>query len=409
MSWCWLESADRTWLKACRWAGICICVLLGVTSCRRGWEPQAPASPEEMKTADLKQTSIVATLDSAVPDHKSAIWCATLQLAWNKLKDDIVRDPISIVGADSLSNALNHPSVSADDLDVTSFYADAGLVSDGILERIREQMARRFPAEPRPIFSDRYTQPLPTIVAYSYLYVNIPFTHAFSNQSVAFTFRQSDGESVETTAFCSVPQAARDQIDVLNYDSPGGFERTEFAVDLCKDTNPYQIVLARIPRPGSLSEAVASVEQKIAQFKQKPDYNDERRMRQEDSLIVPDLLFKLEHHFSELEGKSLGNRRFEDYSLFEVVQTIDFGLSRTGLVLKSKARLGAVRGGLPRRYFHFDKPFLIYVKRRAGASRPFFVMWVDNAELMKKWPGIRQTGGHTYTFHNLSRGRGSSI
>jgi hypothetical protein len=35
---------------------------------------------------------------------------------------------------------------------------------------------------------------------------------------------------------------------------------------------------------------------------------------------------------------------------------------------------------------HFDRPFLIYLKKR-DAARPFFVMWVDNAELLQAWKG----------------------
>jgi hypothetical protein len=393
-----VESGDHIWLKPCERFGILtihLCVLLAFVSCRRGPEVQASVSPEEIETTALKKTCIVPTLDYPISEHNNAIWCGTLQLAWNKLKDDIVHEPISLVGADKLSSELNNPRVSADDLDPESCYADAGLVSDGILERIQAEMARRFPSEPKPLFSDRYRRPMPTIVAYSYLYVNIPFMHAFSNQPFPFKFRQSNGESVETTSFCGLPRAAHDQVDVLDYDPRSGFDTAEFAVDLCRDTSPYQIVLARMSRPGTLDEGIASVEQRIMQFKQKPGYESERRLKREDSLVVPDLLFKLEHHFSELEGKSLGNKRFEDYYLFEAVQMIDFGLSRTGLVLKSQVRLGTVRGVPPRRYFHFSKPFLIYVKKRTSGSRPFFVMWVDNAELMKRWPpsGTSDNGG----------------
>ena len=40
------------------------------------------------------------------------------------------------------------------------------------------------------------------------------------------------------------------------------------------------------------------------------------------------------------------------------------------------------------RRFHFNRPFLIYVKKREPAAAPFFVMWVDNAELMHEFvPG----------------------
>jgi len=353
---------------------------------------QASASPEQVNTTALKETCVVPTLESPIPQYNNAIWCGTLQLAWNKLKNDIIREPIGLIGADRLSGELNNARLSAHDLDAGSFYADAGLVSDGILERIGEQMAKRFPAEPKPLFSGQYTQALPTIVAYSYLYVNIPFTPPFSNRPFAFTFRQSNGKSVETTSFCGLPRAARDQVDVLDYDACTGFDRAgfdtaEFVVDLCKSTEPYQIILARIPCPRSLGEGVASVEERIARFREKSDYGNERKLKQEDSLIVPDVLFKLQHHFGELEGRSLANVRFEGYHLFEVVQIVDFGLSRTGLTLKSEVRLGTTRAGPAEkpRYLHFDRPFLIYIKKRAASSSPFCVMWVDNGELMKKW------------------------
>ncbi|MHC4439849.1 MAG: hypothetical protein ACYS3S_21030, partial [Planctomycetota bacterium] len=66
---------------------------------------------------------------------------------------------------------------------------------------------------------------------------------------------------------------------------------------------------------------------------------------------------------------------------------IDFALSRTGVVLKSDAIIIIPpRGGLTgSRHFHFDRPFLIYLKKREPAATPFFVMWVDNAELMQEF------------------------
>jgi hypothetical protein len=37
------------------------------------------------------------------------------------------------------------------------------------------------------------------------------------------------------------------------------------------------------------------------------------------------------------------------------------------------------------RYFYFNRPFLISVAKRGANARPFFVMWVDNAELMQPY------------------------
>ena len=33
--------------------------------------------------------------------------------------------------------------------------------------------------------------------------------------------------------------------------------------------------------------------------------------------------------------------------------------------------------------FIFSRPFIVYMKKR-GCDQPFFVMWVDNAELLNK-------------------------
>ncbi len=39
---------------------------------------------------------------------------------------------------------------------------------------------------------------------------------------------------------------------------------------------------------------------------------------------MPDVLYKLTHHFDELLGKSLGNQKWTDYFFFEALQKIDF-------------------------------------------------------------------------------------
>jgi len=66
---------------------------------------------------------------------------------------------------------------------------------------------------------------------------------------------------------------------------------------------------------------------------------------------------------------------------------IDFTLGRTGVILKSDATIIIPPLGVvpEQRRFHFNRPFLIYIKKRGPATSPFFVMWVDNAELMQEF------------------------
>jgi len=293
-----------------------------------------------------------------------------------------------------LAARLNQAKVSEADLKEESFYATAGFVRDGILEQIQKQMSKRFPSEPVPVFSELYKKLPEPIAAYSFLSVDVRFKYPFYIFKSAFKFEDSNGTRTGVTAFCgqteprdSDYQQVREQVEILYYKYGDSPETTEFAVDLCKHTQPYQVVLACMPRRNILGEAVAEVKQKISEFKHDPYYEVLRKLRPIDTLIVPDVLYKLTHHFKELLGKYLGNQKWRDYFFFEAMQMIDFSLSRTGVILKSEARIGAASRRRRRieepRKLHFNRPFLIYVQKREAGTSPFFVMWVDNTELMQ--------------------------
>ena len=99
-----------------------------------------------------------------------------------------------------------------------------------------------------------------------------------------------------------------------------------------------------------------------------------------DRLLIPNILFDVTHHFKELEGrdKLLLNPGFGGLWSSTALQQVRFKLDRSGAELSSEAK--HMYAPL-NRYFIFDRPFLIVMKKR-GAAEPFFVMWVDNAELL---------------------------
>ena len=64
-----------------------------------------------------------------------------------------------------------------------------------------------------------------------------------------------------------------------------------------------------------------------------------------------------------------------------VKQDIRFKLDRKGAVLSSEASMHTVSGPSA---FIFDQPFLVFIRKR-DCDRPFFVMWVDNADYLVLW------------------------
>jgi len=351
--------------------------------------------PKDVNSSDLEQTSIVATLDCPVPEQQNVIWCSTFQMAWDKMKDDIIGEPIEIIGAEELATRLNQATVSEEDLEEDSYYANAGITGEGIIEQINTDMAQRFPSEPAPVFSEEFEVNQNTILSYSYLNINIEFEHPFYTNVKPFTFQDSNGTSTNVSSFCSFSEIedpnqekVREQVEVLfgEFDETG--TGTEFAIDLCKYSQPYQVILAAVPRHETLSETISYVELKISEFNSDPNNTHLRELNPMDKLIVPDVLYKLTHHFKELEGKGIGNQPWhsEGYFVWEAMQKIDFSLTRTGVVIKSSAHfiIGPAIVIGPRNIY-FNRPFLIYVKKRGTEHNPFFVMWVDNAELLNEF------------------------
>jgi hypothetical protein len=361
------------------------------------------ARAPEVDSKNLKQTVVVATLDCPLPEHKNAIWCATFQMAWDKLKQNIIGEPIQVLGAEELANRLNAGPFPTGSIEEKSYYATAGFVKKGIIQQIQKEMKQRFPSEPAPTFDSRYRTLPDVMLAYAYLNVGIEFERPFYANPNAFDFLDSAGTRTSVTAFRAQTGArqesvnrVREQVEVLYYDDGSPTGGTEFAVDLSNETRPYQVILACLPRSNTLDEAAKTLHSKIAGFRNDRDYEVLRKLRPIDTLIVPDVAYKLTHHFDELLNKHFGNHRWREYFFSEALQKIDFALSRKGVVLRSDARVRpATRGSAPAeeqkpRHFHFDRPFLICIQKREPNATPFFLMWVDNAELMKPYGNDNQ-------------------
>ena len=164
----------------------------------------------------------------------------------------------------------------------------------------------------------------------------------------------------------------------------------EFALDLCKDSSPNKFVVASVPHKGSLLATLRYVEEKIEEYPKKtvsetgnPDaVRFCREFGIRDVLLVPNMNWEIRHHFTELEGsdKKFANPGFTGYYIERAEQMIRFKLDRSGAELASEAKDYCLP--MATRYV-LDHSFLIYIKKR-GQKHPFFVMWVDNAELLSR-------------------------
>ena len=103
-----------------------------------------------------------------------------------------------------------------------------------------------------------------------------------------------------------------------------------------------------------------------------------------DILSIPCIYWDISHHFSKLEGpdKTFQNRNLRDKFIASASQAIQFKLDRGGADLASEGNM--IIGSLGYKDIRFNRPFLVIMKKR-DAENPFFVMWVENNELLSKW------------------------
>jgi len=315
-------------------------------------------------------------------------------MAWNQLRSLANGEPLRIRGAETVAERLNQREESEDDLEPQMYYAAAGLMSDGIAQKIKQEMARKYPAAPFPEFADLNGS---IAVAYSHLQAQVKFKEPYFENPTGgradphfFAFEGKEGgrdpvEYFGIRGYVEAPKI-RSQAEILYaFEPENSVDLSEFAVDLSKESSPNQLVLAYLPRKETLAETLEDLKKKM---KQKPSERVSAKLERHqltygDSLLVPTMHWRILHHFHELEGADKPIQNTGPLSgtyLGEAFQTLEFKLDRSGATIRSDSMLATFSAPWDLR---FNRPFLLYMKKR-GAKHPFFVMWVDNAELLIK-------------------------
>jgi hypothetical protein len=344
-----------------------------------------PVTPPafEGDSKDLKETIVVPTLDAPIPAGKNVIWCASFVSAWKKIEADITSGPLVLEGNPPIADSLNKAPDPRPDIPPSSLYVAAGWNSDGILQTIASDLKKQFPGKTPPSFPGLDPD---AFVAYSYLEARIAFDIPYSQNDKPLVFTDRAGRETEVSSFGIRPQdrsgnskIRRNPRVLYTAQKDDYYQPIEWIMDLDRSSTPNQIILALIEPKFTLEETVADAEKKIADYP--PDTRREGYLENNDTLLVPDIVWNIAHHFSELEGRRFQNGQLKKQPIEVAEQDIAFSLNRNGVELRSEARI--VTESAPIDYV-FNHPFLLYMKKR-GAAQPYFAMWVENAELLAKW------------------------
>jgi len=340
-------------------------------------------------STDLKATKVVPTLETQIKDGSNAVWCSSFLAAWKSLEKDIAGQDISLEGSPQISTLLNKADDPRPYVPAGSMYVAAGWRHKGVTDRIIKELKAAFPFKEPPKFPDIRSD---SFVAYAYLEANVKFTIPYFQNRKPLEFTDSNGRKTKVASFGIRPEddyaynQLRSQPHILFCKGDPANSEIEFAVDLCADSSPSQIIIARIKREPSLRAALQRIEKEVQslEVRRKKDPGFSKHMGNigpNDVLLVPDFFWQISHHFAELEGRTFLNPTLKGQRIDIARQDISFRLDRSGAELKSESKMYCMP--IPT-HFLLDRPFLIFMRKK-GAAEPYFAMWIDNGELLTPW------------------------
>jgi hypothetical protein len=208
-------------------------------------------------------------------------------------------------------------------------------------------------------------------VAYAYLFKELPFKWAFHRfkENLIFEGYYVDSFGIEQLFYDQRNEVKMaSQVVIIDHKN-----NDDFIIELKTQAKDDRLILAKVSPEASLGETISMVEKRIE--KAKPEKMDEM-----SDLFVPVLDFDILKEYSELYGHPIHstNKNIEKTEIAVALQTVRFRLDERGAVLKSESIIAA---GLTPENLVFDKPFLILLKRH-DAKKPYFALWVGNAELL---------------------------
>jgi hypothetical protein len=348
--------------------------------CRRK-QDVAPPLPPVVPAENLRETDVLPHTLGKITPGRNYVYCAAFQLAWNTLQRDVFGEPIRLSGSPQMAADLQQATKLRDeDFPPGAYLVKAGWVRDGIVDQIRKEMNERFPKAAFRVPEGGNPQ---AAVVYAYLQRSLPFREAFNLFDEVLTFKSKAGDSrVVVFGFYRLRHSPRDsalrsQVTVLSH-----VDNDNFVLRLNTAVEDDELVLAKVAPEKTLQATLNGVLRRAASATGK-----DRSAWVEDNepLVVPVINVGVIRRYTDLESRAFQNPKWSGLDLSIASQGIRFRLDETGARLESDAYIEAKDAALPEpRKFIFDKPFLVYLKRRSSEV-PYFALWVETAEVLEKY------------------------
>ena len=332
-------------------------------------------------------TLISPTLDSALSDKHSQVYCPTFLIAWDKM-GEITGKPVELQNQPLLAKMLNKAVLPKNVLPNNSYVAIAGPANNATKQRLLKKLSKNFGKKAPPLPSN-FTNKKAVLIAYCYFQRSLSFSKKFlrsKNKSLKFTSVTGSHEVQFFGATKKTADIYSSQVKILNYK-----DKDNFSIRLDSEITNEFIVLTKMPKPQTFMEGIERIRQyfgtKKSYFYIATNNNKKVYYRNQlgegDLLVIPIIDFSLTRNFSELCNKNFVNNGVTNLWIENAIQNIKFKLDEMGAYVKSEAKIDIFCSPemFKKRRFIFNKPFLVTLWKE-NVSQPYLALWVANDDIL---------------------------
>ena len=322
-----------------------------------------------------KGITIVPTMDDKITTDSS--WCATFQLVWNDMKNEIVKTDVVFNPQLEMVENLNKESFTEDMLSDEYYFKIYGFKNLELKEKIQKGIKEKFNQTSDILDdfdwnNDALDDPTSSDIRRYFFY-----TMLYREFEYKTKFRALDKDNFgkyENIKYFGIDndsnKKVRDNISILFYNS-----NDDFAIKL-KTKSDDEVIFYKNPEGETFKEIYDSMMKKTNEYEESRDFSEK------DFFMAPILSFNVKREYKELENKKFNTADGNIAMIEKAIQSIKFSLDETGGKVKSEAgvdswKTTSMAGEEKTRYFNVNDTFALFLKEETK-DVPYLALRVDD-------------------------------
>lgn len=329
------------------------------------------ANKEKNKNIPLTENvNVVPTMLDTIDGDSS--WCATFQLIWNDMKNEVVKKDIVFNPQEKIVENLNKEDFNESMISDDYYFKIYGHKTKKLKEEIEKGIKEKFNQKSDILdkFSwrdeDLNNEDIQRYFFYTMLYREFEYKTKFNLLEKSDFGKYKDIKYFGLTNKSTNKQ--REQLEVLFYNS-----EEDFAIKIHTKSND-EVIFYKNPVGKSFNEIYKNL------VNNTNSYNGNRNFEETDKFKAPLIDLNVEREYSELENKVFQTATEDEAVIEKAVQTIKFSLDEMGGKIKSEAAMDYKNIALlptDTRKFNVDDTFVLFIKE-SSKEKPYFALKVND-------------------------------